>query len=312
MEENPLISIIIPTYNRAELIGETLDSIQTQTYKNWECIIVDDGSTDDTEAVVNRYLAKDNRLKFYKRPTEHLRGGSGARNYGLKQSQGQYIQWFDSDDLMEPTKIDKKVTQLLNSKKDFVISSFCVFNNNNQIVKEKAINFSEQEVDFDSFVSTHISWCTPDMMIKKEIADRLNFNEALNNCQEHNYICKLLLKTNNITILKEVLTKVRGYNESIGNRRRKDQVLYFKTQFDAYWKTFLEVKDLTNSTSFRRAHLQRCIRYSLATKAVPIPFRFLFHIVAFYKIKSLFYFLSLFSSRTIGKYHLFYSKLKTI
>ena len=72
MTNNPLVSIIIPTYNRAHLIGETLDSVLAQTYQNWECIIVDDGSSDNTDDVVNDYVKKDPRFKYYYRPDEHL------------------------------------------------------------------------------------------------------------------------------------------------------------------------------------------------------------------------------------------------
>ncbi|HEX9600942.1 MAG TPA: glycosyltransferase family 2 protein, partial [Mariniflexile sp.] len=64
----PLVSIIIPTYNRGHLIGETLESVLCQTYDNWECLVIDDGSTDNTDALVQGYLNKDNRIKFYHRP----------------------------------------------------------------------------------------------------------------------------------------------------------------------------------------------------------------------------------------------------
>jgi glycosyltransferase involved in cell wall biosynthesis len=68
MNTNNLISIIIPTYNRASFIPETIESIVSQTYKDWECIIVDDGSTDDTEKVITNFQNKDSRIKFLKRP----------------------------------------------------------------------------------------------------------------------------------------------------------------------------------------------------------------------------------------------------
>jgi glycosyltransferase involved in cell wall biosynthesis len=99
MPDQPIVSIIIPTYNRAHLIGETLDSVLAQTYTNWECIIVDDGSTDNTDEVVEEYVKKDSRFKYYHRPDEHLPGGNGARNYGFKMSKGEYVNWLDSDDL---------------------------------------------------------------------------------------------------------------------------------------------------------------------------------------------------------------------
>lgn len=98
-DQQPLVSIIIPTYNRAHLIGETLDSVLSQTYQNWECIVVDDGSTDETEEVVQKYLKLDKRFQYAKRPDDRKPGGNAARNYGFEMSKGEYINWIDSDDL---------------------------------------------------------------------------------------------------------------------------------------------------------------------------------------------------------------------
>lgn len=91
MKKQPLVSIIIPTYNRAHLIGETLDSVLAQTYKNWECIIVDDGSSDNSDEIIDECVKKDARFKYYQRPDEHLPGGNGARNYGFRMSRGTKV-----------------------------------------------------------------------------------------------------------------------------------------------------------------------------------------------------------------------------
>ena len=77
----PLVSIIIPTYNRAHLIAETLDSIIAQTYTNWECIVVDDGSTDPTDELMETYCKKDSRFQYYHRPKNRPKGANACRNY---------------------------------------------------------------------------------------------------------------------------------------------------------------------------------------------------------------------------------------
>ena len=115
-----LVSIVIPTYNRAHLIGETLDSVLEQTYTNWECIVVDDGSADDTETVVMDYVNRDTRFQFHKRPEKYKSGGNGARNYGFDVSKGEYVNWFDSDDLMLPDAIQSKL-DAFEENIDFVI-----------------------------------------------------------------------------------------------------------------------------------------------------------------------------------------------
>jgi len=105
----PFISIIIPTYNREHLIGETLDSVLGQTYTNWECILVDDGSNDNTEEIVNSYSENDKRFKFYNRPANRKNGASACRNYGLEKSKGELIQFLDSDDLLAKNKLEEQL-----------------------------------------------------------------------------------------------------------------------------------------------------------------------------------------------------------
>lgn len=108
----PLISVIIPVFNRELLIGETLDSVNSQTYENWECIVVDDGSTDDTAAIVERYVEKDSRFIFLTRPKSRKKGASPCRNYGLEYSRGDYIQFLDSDDLLHSSKFEEQLKVL--------------------------------------------------------------------------------------------------------------------------------------------------------------------------------------------------------
>lgn len=104
-----LVSIVIPTFNRAHLIGETLDSVLAQTYPEWECIIVDDGSTDNTNELVNEYLTQDSRFQYYHRPNDRVKGPSACRNIGIEKSKGYYIIFLDSDDLLGPTCLKNRV-----------------------------------------------------------------------------------------------------------------------------------------------------------------------------------------------------------
>lgn len=105
----PLVSIIIPTYNRSHLICETLDSVLAQTYPNWECIIVDDGSTDNTDAVVGDYVKKDCRFQYCFRPESKQKGPSSCRNYGWEKSRGEFIIFLDSDDILADFSLSKRI-----------------------------------------------------------------------------------------------------------------------------------------------------------------------------------------------------------
>jgi glycosyltransferase involved in cell wall biosynthesis len=96
MTNTPLVSVIVPCYNQGQYLAEALDSVLAQTYTNWECIIVNDGSTDsETEPVAQSYVAKDKRFKYLKQENG---GVSAARNAGLDICQGEYIRFLDADD----------------------------------------------------------------------------------------------------------------------------------------------------------------------------------------------------------------------
>jgi len=109
LNDKPLVSIIVPTYNYGRFIEETLECLRAQTYANWECIIVDDGSTDDTAEQVARFMERDARFKFLRQ--ENARQAA-AKNNGLRNSAGQYIQFLDADDLIEPQKLEQQVEYL--------------------------------------------------------------------------------------------------------------------------------------------------------------------------------------------------------
>lgn len=97
-----MVSIIMATYNRAHLIPASLDSIQNQIFKNFECLIIDDGSTDNTANIVDSCVKQDTRFQYLKRPKKYKKGLPGCRNYGLDLSRGDFIIFFDDDDIVHP------------------------------------------------------------------------------------------------------------------------------------------------------------------------------------------------------------------
>jgi len=124
------VTIIIPTHNYGRYIAETLDSLRNQTYSNWECLIIDDGSADDTAAVVSAYVASDSRFRYI---YQDCQGVSAARNHGLHLATGAYIQFLDADDLLPPPKLARHVGYLQqHPEADIVYSSVRYFANNDQ------------------------------------------------------------------------------------------------------------------------------------------------------------------------------------
>ena len=104
---NDLVSIIMPSYNTAVFIGQSIESVQSQTYQNWELIIVDDCSNDNTDEAVNPYLS-DIRIKYYKNKKNS--GAAVSRNRALREARGKWIAFLDSDDLWLPTKLEKQIS----------------------------------------------------------------------------------------------------------------------------------------------------------------------------------------------------------
>lgn len=104
---SPKVSVIIPTHNRAHLIGRSIQSVLNQTYQDFEIIVVDDGSTDNTREVIKEFQRKDKRIKYIKHSKN--KGGSAARNTGIKTSRGEYIAFQDSDDEWFPEKLERQM-----------------------------------------------------------------------------------------------------------------------------------------------------------------------------------------------------------
>lgn len=107
MNDYGLVSIITPSYNTARFIGETIRSVQAQTYPNWEMIIVDDCSTDNTDEVVAEYQKADERIRYFK--NEKNSGAAVSRNKALREAKGRWMAFLDSDDLWVPEKLEKQL-----------------------------------------------------------------------------------------------------------------------------------------------------------------------------------------------------------
>lgn len=121
MTTNPLISIIMPAYNASAYIAEAIQSVLDQTWTNWELIIVDDGSTDDTLQIAQQYAAKDNRIQVYHQSNQ---GGCVARNEALKHIAGDYVQYLDADDKLHAEKLSLQVVE--NVYEDTIILGSCL------------------------------------------------------------------------------------------------------------------------------------------------------------------------------------------
>lgn len=210
-----LVSIVIPTFNRSVLIIETLNSVLKQTYINWECIIVDDGSTDDTGEVVNDFIKNDERMKFYKRPDDIPKGPNSSRNYGILMSHGDYIISLDSDDWLLENHLEEKIGVLrYNQNIDAVLSKTIMVNDDKKIIKkENRTTLSDNLIE--DFITLKISWYMHDIMWKKAFLEgKMLYNEKLLKWLDRDFHIRRLIEKPNIYFVDEYLSLYRIHENS--------------------------------------------------------------------------------------------------
>lgn len=113
MTNQPLVSIITPSYNSENFISETINSVLKQTYQNWELLVTDDGSTDSSTKIIKNFIEQDSRIQLF---TIQNGGAAVARNNSIKNAKGIYIAFLDSDDLWLPTKLEKQIAFMERNK----------------------------------------------------------------------------------------------------------------------------------------------------------------------------------------------------
>ena len=148
-----LVSIIIPTYNSADFIADTLASVQQQTYPNWEVILVDDGSTDTTLTIAQHIAQTDHRIRIFKNP---INSGTGVtRNNALYHCQGNYIAFLDADDVWKPNKLERQLQFMQEQQQPFTFSFYeCIDEAGNPLHKlvEAPRNLSYRQLFFCNYV----------------------------------------------------------------------------------------------------------------------------------------------------------------
>ena len=237
-----LVSIIIPIFNRAHLIGETLNSIIKQTYSNWEVLVIDDRSTDKTKKVVEFFTLQDSRINYFLRPVKHPRGANSCRNYGLLKSNGQYIIWFDSDDLMTPIHLQSKVSAMENCGCDFAIGRTRNFKDG-EFLEPYKYEKKSYGIKASDFVLLKIHWYTYDVILKNEIAELLHWHERMKSWQDYDYFCKMLLVTERGVYIDEVLTHRRIHSASIQAALTENQLTFRSELLQSRLLTYEDISE---------------------------------------------------------------------
>ncbi len=206
---NELVSIIMPSYNTAKFISETIESVLAQTYPNWELIIVDDCSTDDTDAVVCPYLV-DDRIRYIK--NEKNSGAAVSRNRALREAKGKWVAFLDSDDLWFPEKLEKQISFM--KKNDYH------FSYTNYIEIDETTNPNGRSVTGPKKVTRHgmYNYCWMGCLTVMYDAETIGLIQIADIKKNNDYAMWLkACKKADCYLLDEVLAKYRKRSGSISN-----------------------------------------------------------------------------------------------
>lgn len=224
------MSIIMPAYNCAEWIGKSIESIIEQTYENWELIVVDDCSTDDTFSVIKEYSQSDHRIKWHK--LKHNSGAAIARNTAVDLAKGVYLAFLDSDDLWIPEKLQKQIHFMSDNNYDFTCTDYGKIDEHDDI--KNIVIRCEKEYDYD-------------MVLKRCPGN----STIIYNCESLGKFHAINIKRRNDFVMwLAVIKKAKsayGLQERLGYHRvRSGSISYKKSDLMKYqWKVYREIEHLS-------------------------------------------------------------------
>ena len=216
----PLVSIITPAYNCEKYIGECIESVINQTYSNWEMIIVNDKSTDNTKNVIEKYIKKDNRIKIYNQ--ESNLGVSAARNKSIELSNGRFIAFLDSDDMWKADKLEKQINFMIDNDYEFTFTSYEIINNKQN--KRANIVKVPKYITYEEYLKNTIIGCLTVILDQKKIG---NISVEQGNLEDVLTWMKYLKKGIVAYGLNENLAYYRVLENSVSSNKIKNAKLYY-------------------------------------------------------------------------------------
>lgn len=226
---NPLVSVIIPTYNSAKYIKETLDSVFNQTYKNIEVIVVDDGSVDNTREILEKYNSK---IKYI---YQGNKGPSAARNRGIKEARGSYIAFLDSDDLWLPEKLEKHTSLFM--KNLSLKLTYCAGyyeDEKGSILKTFSLEKYSQQKLIEILVTRNCIGSASRVIVDKECFDKVGlFDERLEVAEDWDMWLRICRKFE-FRCINKPLVKIRvhkGSQSYFGDKNLKNELKFLNKIF---------------------------------------------------------------------------------
>lgn len=235
----------MPMYNSSNWIVETLTSISMQTYGYFECIIIDDGSTDNSIEITQEFIKHDNRFRLVSRPESFIKGPSNCRNYGCTLASGDFIQFFDSDDIMHNEHLYQKIEAI--NQTDFVVCKLQEFHGDfdcDLFKIDRVPEILKFEDLFEAFVCGNFPMMMVAPMWRATVLKKyLPFNENLHVLEDHELYARILFKSKTYTIVNRTLIYYRQSQNSSMNQFYSN----LQTGIDSF--LFVKKKVLTLSQS---------------------------------------------------------------
>jgi GalNAc5-diNAcBac-PP-undecaprenol beta-1,3-glucosyltransferase len=231
----PKISIILATYNRSHFIVETLQSIQRQTFKEWECIIIDDGGTDNTLEAIQPILKLDHRFQYIKRTDNYKKGLPGCRNYGLDLAKGEFIIFFDDDDFVHPDNLKMCLEVFDANDVDYCHYQKLAYLGQVPPIESKPISIQQYitKADIEKVVTQQIGLASCTVMWKKHCFENCSFNESLLYAEEWECYNRLISENFKGIIISNVLYYNRKHPNSNTGEFYNDNLIRLNSKKEA-------------------------------------------------------------------------------
>lgn len=279
-EENFLISIVVPVYNAEKYLEQCLNSIQNQTYKNFEVILVNDGSMDHSESICMDFVKVDTRFKYF---TKENGGASSARNFGLDNVTGDYITFIDADDWVDENHLEVLINNIKENNSDMAVSSIKKFDNvsnfefrvyskqEKYLLNYNKLNREEFLVILPKLIHASNSYkIAVSKLFKKELVTDVRFDESIIYGEDLDFFFKLYNKVNSISYVDEVTYIYRLHDErsssKFGQLHMEQELAIYKKMYERIEElglpTIHYVNTLRNLLDYRKDYLENRVLFN--------------------------------------------------
>ncbi|WP_075352676.1 glycosyltransferase family 2 protein [Algoriphagus marinus] len=215
-----LVSFIIPHYNSVQYINETISSIESQTYKNFEIIVVDDNSSEEVFKELKNIINGREKISLYSLPKQFVKGANSCRNFGLLHSKGDFVNFIDSDDIILPTKIEAQLKVFTNNPDLGMVvckTQYFADSTSNKLELLQEQDFSISDDFLEAYISKKSIWCTNSALIRKSKLGTISFHPGFLDAHEWLFYIELMIAGINVGFVNDVLVLKRKHSGSIGN-----------------------------------------------------------------------------------------------